>query len=441
MKRRSEAAETRAEFGSGSAPAHWRVAGAGRYARAASGAGFPVHLQGKTTERYPLYKVNALSRADRDDRITFVEDTISSVTANELRAEIFPAGTLVMAKIGAALLLGRVRVLARASCIDNNMLAIVPQSNVDSGFLKYNLSTVDLRMLVNPGAVPSLSERKLMSTPLYWPTLAEQSTIANYLDRETADIDAFIADQEKLIGLLTERRIATVTSTLLRRPRALEGLRAIAKEASDTWPTFPLRRLVASPLQYGANEPADQANPGDVRYLRITDFGPNGSLREETYRTLPLETAREYLVEPGDVLLARSGATVGKAYIVPPEAAKSCFAGYLIRVATRRAVLNPRFFFWFTQTSVFGHWKNETAVSSTIPNIGADRYASLPVPTPPLAEQQRIVATVESEIAEIDATTQDAREAIALSKERRAALISAAVTGRIDVREHGKVNA
>tara|TARA_R110002051_G_scaffold325547_1_gene428775 strand:+ start:33206 stop:34558 length:1353 start_codon:yes stop_codon:yes gene_type:complete len=271
----------------------------------------------------------------------------------------------------------------------------------------------------------------------------EASLIGEFLDRETAEIDAFIADQEELIGLLAERRAATISHAVTKGldptvPMKDSGVEWIG-DVPAHWDIVQLRRLLDEPLKYGANESADSTDPGGIRYLRITDFAINGALRDDTFRSLPIEIAASYMVRPGDVLLARSGATVGKAFLVPDDAPPSCFAGYLIRVSLQRAAMTPAFLFAYTQSLEFGGWRDAVAVSATIPNIGADKYATLGVPTPPLAEQFQIMAFLDSEISKLDAAIADARKAIALSRERRAALISAAVTGKIDVREHGAV--
>ncbi|MCX7522865.1 restriction endonuclease subunit S [Microbacterium sp. STN6] len=195
-------------------PANWRIAGLERFARSASGAGFPHEFQGDGQHEIPFYKVNALGRADADDVIRFVEDTVTRDTAKQLRATIFPAGTTVIAKIGAALLLGRVRAISMPSCIDNNMMAIEAAPSVDPSFLRCNVQTVSFEPLTNPGAVPSLSDAKFMSYPLAWPPLDEQKAIASAIAAETAEIDAAIADAREAIALSRERRAALISAAV-----------------------------------------------------------------------------------------------------------------------------------------------------------------------------------------------------------------------------------
>lgn len=196
-----------------------------------------------------------------------------------------------------------------------------------------------------------------------------------------------------------------------------------------------LKFLIEGKLTYGANAPAEHKNPDWPRYLRITDFGADGRLRDETFCSLPPEVARDYLVQPGDLLLARSGATVGKAFLVKEEAGQACHAGYLIRARPRKSLIDPNFLFMFTQSSGFRRWKDSSFIIATIPNISAEKYADLAVPTPPINEQSQILSRVNETTADIDATITRANREIDLLNEYRNRLIADVVTGKLDVCE------
>jgi type I restriction enzyme, S subunit len=100
------------------------------------------------------------------------------------------------------------------------------------------------------------------------------------------------------------------------------------------FPSQRLKFLSSEPLKYGANAAAEHDNPDWPRFVRITDVGENGQLRDDTFRSLPPEMANGYLLKDGDILLARSGATVGKSFIYDPTWGKACYAGYLIKFRT-----------------------------------------------------------------------------------------------------------
>jgi type I restriction enzyme S subunit len=141
------------------------------------------------------------------------------------------------------------------------------------------------------------------------------------------------------------------------------------------------------------------------------------------------------MVEPGDILLARSGATVGKAFLVVKLTGAACHAGYLIRARPDLSLVLPRFLFTWTQSQTFSSWKDSTFNTATIQNIGADKYANLPVPLPSLTEQQAILDHLASETKPLITTISRLEREIELLREYRTRLIADVVTGKLDVRE------
>ncbi len=281
------------------------------------------------------------------------------------------------------------------------------------------------------------------------PPLDEQRAIAAYLDRETERIDALVAKKRLLIERLGEYRTALITRTVTRglppeaaraagldpsprlKPSGVEWL----GDVPEHWEVKDLRRLLAEPLKYGANEPAELDDPGFPRYVRITDIDDAGALRAETFRSLPPEVAAPYLLEDGDVLLARSGATVGKSFLYQPEWGTCAYAGYLIRARVQRQTVDARFVRYFMTTSAYWEWLGSTYIQATIQNVSAERYASLTVPVPPLREQRAIIAFLDHQTARVTELVGRAEAAIERLQEYRTALITAAVTGKVDVRE------
>ena len=112
-------------------------------------------------------------------------------------------------------------------------------------------------------------------------------------------------------------------------------------EVPEHWDVRRLKSLVEEPLKYGANESAELDDRTLPRFVRITDIDDDGGLRDETFKSLPAEVAEPYLLKEGDVLLARSGATVGKSFIYSNEWGTACFAGYLIRARLRDSHCMP----------------------------------------------------------------------------------------------------
>jgi type I restriction enzyme S subunit len=266
----------------------------------------------------------------------------------------------------------------------------------------------------------------------------EQAAIVRFLDHANRKIDGFIRAKRKLIGLLNEQKQAIIHRAVTRgldssvplKPSGIPWLGDIPKH----WDVRRLRFCIVGKLTYGANAAAEFDNPDWPRYLRITDFNSDGSLRADTFRSLPPHVAKDYPVEDGDILFARSGATVGKAFLVRTETEKACYAGYLIRARPNADLVLPTFLFAFTQSTAFACWKDAIFNRATIQNIGADKYANLVVPIPPVPEQQAILDFVEKDIAPLRTAIARTEKEISLMQEYRTRLTADLVTGKLDVR-------
>ena len=266
---------------------------------------------------------------------------------------------------------------------------------------------------------------------LPFPPLEEQQAIAAYLDKKNNKIDKFIKNKERLIELLEERKKKVISKNIS------QWIHSELKESSISWigkiPTnwnvLNLKYLLKSKLKYGANEEAKDANPEHPRYIRITDFGFDGKLSDDTFRSLPLKKAKEYLLNEGDILFARSGATVGKTFQFKGYNGLACFAGYLIKASPNSKKILSDFLYLYTQSSFFEEWKNGVFDKATIENIGADKYAVLKVIVPPIDEQNQIIAFVQNESSEINLAILKAHQEISSIKEYREALITDLVTG------------
>lgn len=255
------------------------------------------------------------------------------------------------------------------------------------------------------------------------PPLAEQRRIADYLDRETAEIDAFIADQEELIGLLAERRDATWQS-------AIDDMQA---------PEVPLRRVVASIVDgpFGSSLTSAHYSDDGARVIRLGNIGINefkGS--DEAFISMDyFSELQSHVAMGGDVVVAGLGddrMPLGRAAVVPdigPAIVKAdC---YRVRP---NSLTTGEYLAWALSAPQTRARFTEISRGSTRQRLNTSVVRDVFIPLPAIHEQGRVVAESTERLRALEAAISDAREAIALSKERRAALISAAVTGKIDVR-------
>ena len=285
------------------------------------------------------------------------------------------------------------------------------------------------------------------------PPLDEQRSIAAFLDAETAKIDTLVAKNRLLLDRLAEYRTALITRTVTKGlppeaaresglnpnpPLKPSGVEWIG-EVPEHWAVRPFRRVLQESLKYGVNEAADLDDPDLPRFVRITDIANNRHLRDETFRSLPIHVAAPYLLEDGDLLFARSGATFGQTFLYNESLGPCAYAGYLIRARLDTALAIPEFISYFSASHSYASWLQTEVIQATIENVNAERYSRMPLPLPPIGEQQAIISFLDRQTGRMDALSARVEAAIERLQEYRTALITAAVTGKIDVREHDAV--
>lgn len=199
-------------------------------------------------------------------------------------------------------------------------------------------------------------------------------------------------------------------------------------EVPEHWKVKRLKYVLREPLKYGANESAELDDRELPRYVRITDIGEQDSLRAETFRSLPIEVARPYLLHDGDILFARSGATSGKTILYKMAWGPCAYAGYLIRARLDTSQAKPTFVRYFTASNNYWQWLSASFIQATIQNVSAERYADLSLPLPHPDEQCAIADFLDRETAKIDRLVAKKRTLIERLKEKRTALISRTVT-------------
>lgn len=203
-------------------------------------------------------------------------------------------------------------------------------------------------------------------------------------------------------------------------------------EIPEGWGVKPLKYLSKEPLKYGANESAEDEDPHSPRFIRITDINSDGTLKKDTYKSLPETIARDFLLQDGDILFARSGATVGKTFIYSNSWGRCCFAGYLVRFRSNKEQIDPKYLSLYSNSISYWDWISSVNIQSTIQNVSGEKYANHNIPLPPLHEQYIIAAFLDRETTRIDALIEKKERLITLLEEKRAGLISHAVTKGLD---------
>lgn len=169
------------------------------------------------------------------------------------------------------------------------------------------------------------------------------------------------------------------------------------KVQNSLYPKVKLKDVLVCKPQYGASEPGvPRSSIKEPRYIRITDIDENGLISHDELGATAKIIEDKYILCENDILIARSGATVGKAYIHKPALYDCFFAGYLIRFIINTDKALPEYIFTYTQLNAYKEWVNAIQRPSGQPNINSEEYQSLEIPLPNIERQQVIVDVIKS---------------------------------------------
>ncbi|MFB9662905.1 restriction endonuclease subunit S [Glycomyces mayteni] len=261
----------------------------------------------------------------------------------------------------------------------------------------------------------------LKTIDAYIPGYDEQRSIAEFLDGETARIATLIEEQLRLIELLRERRIVMISE-------ALEGHEMTR-----------LRRLVdhERPMSYGILQCGDPVD-GGIPYIGPSDITGEGvSLERNALRTTAPEIASAYqrtVLSGGDVVVS-IGPAYGKVAVVADELTGANLTRDMVRVALRPDLVDTRFVVWALLSRHTSEYWDHQIMGATFRRLNLGTLARTPIPFPPIDVQRRIAQFLDERTSKIDTLIEETERFVGLSRERCSALITAAVTGQIDVRE------
>lgn len=156
------------------------------------------------------------------------------------------------------------------------------------------------------------------------------------------------------------------------------------------WEVKRLELLCSNKGDYGINAPAVTYSEDLPTYLRITDIDDDGRFITANKTSVNSSNSEYFHMQEGDIVFARTGATVGKTYLYNPNDGDLVFAGFLIRFSPDKQKIIPYFLRAYTNTTIYWHWVKIISQRSGQPGINAAEYCSLQIPVPPLAEQQKI---------------------------------------------------
>ena len=362
--------------------------------------------------------------------------------------QLFPPNSVLIVGIGATL--GKVGLLKTKSAANQQINGVIPNSRVAPTYLAFSLFAQNafMKQIANISTLSIMNQDKTKQIPLAVPPIDEQKQIAAFLDKETTKIDTLIDKQEQLIKLLQEKRQATISHAVTRGLNPNVKMKDSGIEWLGEIPTHwlcvslkniePYNSQMVQTGPFGAQlHASDYVDEGvplilikNVRNLAIDDSDiPKISAEDATRLS-------NYRVEVGDIVFSRVG-SIGRIAKITEKERGWLISGQMLRLRLGSNLLNSEYSLYALSSKIVEDYVAYYSVGSTRDSINTEILMNLKIPLPPVKEQKQIAAFLDKETTKIDILIEKCETAIELLKERRTALISAAVTGKIDVRNVG----
>lgn len=435
----------------GCIPAHWQPSCLKRVvALVESGVSVNAVDEPAGADAAGVLKTSCVYTGDFDPREN------KAVVAEDLDRVACPvkAGTLIVSRMNTPTLVG-----ASGLVQENAENLFLPDrlwqihfSGALPKFVHYWTATASYRAQVQmasagtSASMQNLSQDEFLRFVLPLPTHDEQAAVAAFLDRETAKIDALIAEQERLIALLAEKRQATISHAVTRgldpnAPMKDSGVPWLGKVPAH-WTVCTLRRVLKR-IEQGWS-PECFSRPAEANEWGVLKTGcVNGGIfspseNKALPETLPSDEGIE--VRDGDLLMSRASGSpslVGSVAYVSEPPPRLMLSDKIFRLHLKPGMLSR--FFAIAFSARYMRLQIEQAISGAeglANNLPQSSLKGFTIAIPPETEQAVLIAMAERESLKLSKLADEARRAVSLLKERRSALIAAAVTGQIDVRSH-----
>ncbi|MEK6203482.1 MAG: restriction endonuclease subunit S [Psychrobacter sp.] len=357
--------------------------------------------------------------------------TWKSVNTND--AKIYKENSVLVIGIGATL--GKVAHCSIPFSCNQQINVITPNNNISSFFLMYSLLVQNEQMSLssNASTIGIMNQEKTKDILLALPSLKEQKTVTNFLDHETAQIDTLIDKQQTLIQLLKEKRQAVISHAVTK------GLNPDApmKDSGVEWLGEVPEHWVVTKFSHCAQIRNGLVDPKAPDFKNLVLYAPN-HIEKGTGKIVYKETAEEqgadsskYLCYKGEVIYSKIRPALAKVAICEEETALCSADMYPINAVNG---LDNRFLYFFMLSDNFTKAAILDSDRVAMPKINRESLSDYRLPVPPVIEQMEICRFIADQNTKLEELESKAIKAIQLMQERRTALISAAVTGKIDVR-------
>lgn len=363
---------------------------------------------------------------------------ISDEAAKAASMDISPKGSLLYSF---KLSVGAVSFAQQDMYTNEAIASFLASSKLPLEYLYYSLPIFIIENAsTNIYGAKILNQELIKNALLLEPTYEEAYIIANFLDHETAKIDTLIAKQEKLIELLKEKRQAVISHAVTKglnpdvpmKDSGVEWLGEVPKDWLVSYLNYQLNAI--GDVDHYMPESVDDGIPY-VMTGDLTEFASGigfDDCKQVSYSDY-LKLSNKIKNSKGDVIMARY-ATIGTASYVDVD--KNFLVSYsCVTIKPNLSKVLGLYLFYYFKSQAFLQGIQSVINTNTQGNVGINDLKKVKVTLPSLTEQQKIIEYLQSTISKLDHLSEQSRTAIELMKERKTALISAAVTGKIDVRD------
>ena len=409
-----------------------------------SGFGFPKELQGKPKGDLPFFKVGDISIAwnSGQKNLTQAQHYLDQAEASSIRAKAFPKGTVVFAKIGEAIRLNRRAILGQPSIVDNNVMGLIPKEGVvDPTYLFYWSLMLRLGDISQATTVPSVRKSDVEQLSFPWLPLDQQKRIVAEIEKQFSRLDEAVANLKRVKANLKRYKAAVLKAAV--EGRLVETEAEIARREGRSYETGEqlLQRILATRRSQWQGkgkykEPAapdttdlpelpagwtwcgfEQVSVADKHALKAGPFG--SALKKELYiesgykiygqeqvirgdskfgdyfiDETKFRELESCAVKPGDLLISLVG-TTGKVLVLPQNTMPGIINPRLLKLSLNHSHISPEYAAYMLQSGLASHYFKLQAHGGTMEILNLGIIKALPVPLPPAAEQQRLVAEVD----------------------------------------------
>lgn len=330
----------------------------------------------------------------------------------------------------------------REFAVASSLVIITPRASVMTpSYLAYVFASKPAQeqaaSFMRGAGLPRLSVGNLARLTILVPPLEEQRAIAMHLDRQVARIDTLIEEQQRLIDMLRERRLGVVRA-------GVTGLQSGGNRGTsdtwfgilpDTWTSARLRydfTVILGKMINASKVPLEDTL--DAPYLAAGSIQPDSLVLDESKRMVFTKAELTTLdLRKGDVVVVEGGAGYGRSHYLRYDLQGWGFQNHVARLRPATGRVDGLFATYCLKACLASGYIEANNRTATLPSLSRDVLGSIQIPVPPLTEQRKIVQYLDEQTMKIDELITETERFIELSRERRSALITAAVTGQIDV--------